>query len=107
MEITNDDAKRNQEFLILNVLASHCGEFLNSEKVEAINEEFKREIRAGSCAWSFVPAAGLLGQIRRAIEGMSYDSTDWDDPCELKVVDLQDILEFLDKLEKGEINEQG
>ena len=49
--MTNKEA--TQEFIIRDVLVSHCGEVLSAGLIERIRAELLREIRSGKCSWAF------------------------------------------------------
>jgi hypothetical protein len=48
------DKFATQEFAIMNILVSHCGQNLTPDNIEKIMAEIKQEMREGACAWSFV-----------------------------------------------------
>lgn len=47
------DKEATQNFAIANILISHCGEMLNANKIEQIQDEIVTEMRNGPCSWAF------------------------------------------------------
>lgn len=47
------DKEATQDFIIRDVLASHCGKVLSAALIERIRAELLREIRSGKCSWAF------------------------------------------------------
>lgn len=47
------DVEATQQFVLLNVMAHHCGETLTPDKVESIVNELWHEMTVGACLWAF------------------------------------------------------